>query len=284
MNQRHLRTPFRHAKPRRYRRLPVISAAALGVAAIFAVSLNQSVGAVTAGHTHQSAVLDLSGAHALFGGQALAGAKDTSAASKAGGQPAAPTASASASPAASASPTPTATPAPQPPSEKELGYQFQLQTTFYYCGPAATRIAASALGLAPSQDDLATMLGTTVDGTNSAFEVARVLNAINGTSFYNATSIPGQAATPAEMDQLQANVVRAVSNGRAVVVNITGTAWDVDNVPHSYDGGHYLTVVGYRDNGRTVKIADPANVSGDGSYWMTTINLANWAATRGYAS
>jgi hypothetical protein len=86
------------------------------------------------------------------------------------------------------------------------------------------------------------------------------------------------------MDQLQANVVRAVNNGRAVVMNIAGTAWDVDGVPHAYDGGHYLTVVGYKDDGRTVKIADPANVVGDGSYWMTTINVANWSATRGYAS
>jgi len=287
MNHRHLRTPFRHAKPRRSRRLPVISAAAVGVASVLALSLNQSVGAASTGHTHESTVLDVSGARALLGGQALAGAKGTQAAGKAAagradGQSAAP--AASATPAASASPTPAAAPAPPPPSEKELGYQFQLQTTFYYCGPAATRIAASVFGMTPSQDDLASLLGTTVNGTNSAFDIARVLNAINGTSYYNATSIPGQAATPAEMDQLQASVVRAVSNSRAVVMNIAGTAWDVDGVPHAYDGGHYLTVVGYKDDGRTVKIADPANVVGDGSYWMTTINLANWSATRGYAS
>jgi hypothetical protein len=219
----------------------------------------------------------------VLGRQALAGAKGTPAATKAaagtaGGQAASP------APSASASPTPKAVPTPAPPSEKELGYQFQLQTTYYYCGPAATRIAASALGMTPSQDDLAAMLGTTVDGTNSSFDVARVLNGIYGTSFYHATSIPDQAATPAEMDQLQADVVHAVSNGRAVVVNIAGTAWDAGSVSHSYDGGHYLTVVGYKDGGRTVKIADPADPAGDGSYWMTTINLANWSATRGYAS
>src|SRR5690242_15821715 len=171
MNHRHLRTPFRHAKPRRSRRLPVISAAAVGVASVLALSLNQSVGAASAGHTHESTVLDLSGAQAVLGGQALAGAKSKAAASKAGGQSGA--ASASATPAASASPTPAAAPAPPPPSEKELGYQFQLQPNFYYCGPAATRIAASALGLTPSQDDLASLLGTTVNGTNSAFDIAR---------------------------------------------------------------------------------------------------------------
>jgi hypothetical protein len=233
----------------------------------------------------------MSGAQAMLGRKALTGAKGAAsagnaAAGKAGGQAAGKSTapSAPATPAASASPTPTAAPVPPPPSEKELGYQFQLQTTFYYCGPAATRIASSVFGLTPSQDDLAAMLDTTVNGTNSAFDIARVLNGIDGTSFYHATSIPGQAATPAEMDQLQADVVHAVSNGFAVVANIAGTAWDADSVSHSYDGGHYLTVVGYKDDGRTVKIADPANLSGDGSYWMTTINLANWSATRGYAS
>jgi hypothetical protein len=163
-------------------------------------------------------------------------------------------------------------------------YQFQLQTTYYYCGPAATRIAATARGLQPSQDDVAGALGTTVNGTNSAFDVARVLNGMTGTSFYHATSIPGQAATPPEMDQLQADIVHAVSNGYAVVANIMGTAWDTNGQAHSYDGGHYLTVVGYTDQGRTALIADPADVNGDGTYWMTTINLANWSATRGYAS
>jgi hypothetical protein len=275
MSHRHLRTRFRHAAPRRYPQLPVKSAAAIGVASIFAVSLSQSVSAATAHGAHSSSVLDMSAAQLTLGKQAGSAAAKP-AASKAAAAPAATSAPA-------ASPT-TAAPTPPPPSEKELAYQFQLQPNFYYCGPAATRLAASARGLQPSQDDLAGQLGTTVNGTNSAFDVARVLNAVTGTSFYHTTSIPGQEATPPQMDQLQADVVHAVSNGYAVVMNIVGTAWDVDSVPHAYDGGHYLTVVGYKDDGRTVKIADPANVNGDGSYWMTTINLANWAATRGYAS
>jgi Peptidase_C39 like family len=268
-NHRHLRTRFRHAAPRRYRRLPVMSAAALGVASVFAVSVSQSVSAATPHGPHNSSVLDLSAGQAMLGKQPAA-------------KPASSAPAAAATP--SASPAAAAPPAPPPPSEKEVGYQFQLQPNFYYCGPAASRIAATARGLQPSQDDLAGQLGTTVNGTNSAFDIARVLNGMTGTSFYHATSIPGQEATPQQMDQLQADVVHAVSNGYAVVMNIIGTGWDVDGVAHAYGGGHYLTVVGYKDDGRTVKIADPANVSGDGSYWMTTINLANWAATRGYAS
>ena len=273
MNQRHLRTPFRHAAPHRSRRIPVMSATAIGLASVFAVSLSQSVSAATNGHTSRAAVLDLSGAQAAIGSKAAVNQVTKSSGTK----------DAEPSPAA-ASPAPAATPAPAAPAQLALPYEFQLQTTFFYCGPAATRIAATARGLAPSQDDAASILGTTVNGTNSAFDIARGLNQITGTSFYHATSIPGQAATPPEMDQLQADVVHAVSNGYAVVANIIGTAWDTDGVPHAYDGGHYLTVVGYQDEGRLVKIADPANLAGDGSYWMTTINLANWSATRGYAS
>ena len=271
MNRRHLRTPFRHAAPHRSRRIPVMSAAAIGLASVFAVSLSQSVSAETNTHASRAAVLDLSGAQAAFGGTAAA--KQTTKSTDA-----------NQGKAAAAAATPTAAPAPPAPSEAQLPYQFQLQTTFFYCGPAATRIAATARGLQPSQDDAATQLGTTVNGTNSAFDIARVLNAMTGTNFYHATSIPGQEATPQQMDLLQADVVHAVSNGYAVVANIIGTAYDTGGVAHSYDGGHYLTVVGYQDAGRQVKIADPANPDGDGSYWMTTINLANWSATRGYAS
>jgi hypothetical protein len=243
------------------------------------VGLNQSVHAASAHGPGRATVLDLSAVReAGAAGKARATAKTSTA-----GRPAAT--AKPAAPSASASPTPAATPAaPPPPNQAQVPYQFQLQTTYYYCGPAATRIAATARGLQPSQDDVAAALGTTVNGTNSAFDVARVLNGMTGTSFYGATSIPGQAATPAEMDQLQADIVHAVSNGYAVVANIIGTAWDANSQSHSYDGGHYLTVVGYSDQGRMALIADPADVNGDGTYWMTTINLANWSATRGYAS
>jgi hypothetical protein len=33
-----------------------------------------------------------------------------------------------------------------------------------------------------------------------------------------------------------------------------------------------------------MKIADPADPQGDGTYWVTTANLADWMATRGYSA
>ncbi|MFI7512748.1 phytochelatin synthase, partial [Micromonospora echinofusca] len=49
------------------------------------------------------------------------------------------------------------------------------------------------------------------------------------------------------------------------------------------EGGHYISVVGYRDNGNTVTIADSADPN-QASYRMSIDNLADWIATRGYTA
>jgi hypothetical protein len=90
-----------------------------------------------------------------------------------------------------------------------------------------------------------------------------------------------QAATPAEMDRLQADVVDAVGNGRILVANIIGSGTDTSGYSRSFPGGHYVTIVGYSDDGRRVRVADPSGV-GPASYWMTTIDMAHWIASRGY--
>ncbi|MGC4786215.1 C39 family peptidase, partial [Micromonospora zamorensis] len=79
------------------------------------------------------------------------------------------------------------------------------------------------------------------------------------------------------------DIVKTVDDGRAVVANIAGTSTDTDGGIHSFEGGHYISVVGYRDNGETVKIADSANPN-TASYEVTVEHLADWIATRGYAT
>ncbi|MEU8050258.1 MULTISPECIES: C39 family peptidase [Micromonospora] len=173
--------------------------------------------------------------------------------------------------------------APKPPSSKVLDYDYEAQTTYYYCGPAAVRNALSATGIDGTQDDLAARLGTTEMGTNSAYDTTRVLNEMVKGEPYRTRLIPGGAATPAETERLRADVVKAVSAGRGVVVNIAGDATDVDGGWHSFPGGHYIAVVGYRDSGRTVRIADSADPAVP-AYWISTAALAHWAATRGYSA
>jgi hypothetical protein len=269
-------------------RAGVVSAAVLAVGLTTGVALTQS-------HQPSNPTRSSPVAAAEMGGQAGSDVLPTpttttpntptpSASSSAPAAPAPTKTEAAAKTKAVAAPTTPDKPKPAaPPESKVLDVEYQAQINGWYCGPAATRIALTARGRAPSQDEVASVLGTTVNGTNSAEDTTRGLNSLAKTDFYRTTSFPG-APSPAQMDQLQADVVHANSNGYAVVANIVGSATDTDGGWHSYDGGHYLTVVGYRDNGRTVQISDPAFVNGVSSYWMTTIDLANWIATRGYSA
>ena len=193
--------------------------------------------------------------------------------------------------AALASTAPAATPTPTPvadtsnlPGDKALNYDYQRQPNFFFCAPAATRIALSTVGHSNSFDDLAQQLGTTEAGTNSAQDTTRVLNSVVGGHVYTTHEISGATATPAQVDQLKNDVIAAVTNNHAVVANIAGTITDAAGNTHSYEGGHYLTIVGYGQGGTMVKIADPADTQGDGSYWVSTTTMANWIATRGYSA
>jgi hypothetical protein len=172
---------------------------------------------------------------------------------------------------------------PTPPKEKAIGYDFALQPNYYYCGPAATRIALTALGQHHQLDELAGQLGTTTNGTDSSFDIARVLNHNLGGNVYHVVEISGQSATKAQIDQLKRDAVGAIASNHPIVANTAGSAVDVSGRTHSFPG-HYVTIVGYGHNGDTVKIADSADTEGSGSYWMTTANAANWMATHGYAA
>ncbi|MFI7523774.1 C39 family peptidase [Micromonospora globbae] len=170
----------------------------------------------------------------------------------------------------------------KPPPTKVLDYNYQAQTTYWNCGPAAVRNALSANGIERTQDELVAPLRATENGTDSAEDTTRALNEIVKGSPYRTRMIPG-APTKAQIDQLQTDIVNAVSNGRAIVANTVGTGTDIDGGWHSFPGGHYIAVVGYKNDGRTVRVADSANPA-TAAYWMTTIELANWMATRGYSA
>lgn len=307
------------AMPERLNRLPLIPAAAIGAASVVALSVgSQPSDANPAAEPAQRAsVIDLpAGAHAAAKEQAEApaiakggaGGKDdnrTSAGNKGavaanpfgidspadeGTASTKPGAAArhgasvkSAGPAKGAASAKPVLPIKPAPGKLELYFQYRLQTNGWYCGPAATRMAVSARGHYPSQDALAKQLGTTVNGTNSVTDISRVLNAVNKTSFYHPTKLPAKPASGAHTEKLRADVVHAVRNSYPVVMNVVGTGVDTKGGSHTFDGGHYITVVGYADHGRRVKIGDSANPA-TSSYWMSTKNLANWAGERGYAS
>ncbi|SDI15626.1 Peptidase_C39 like family protein [Actinokineospora alba] len=169
-------------------------------------------------------------------------------------------------------------------TSKVLSYQFQWQENYYFCGPAATRMALTSRGIYHSQSFIAGRLGTTTNGTNSAADTTRVLNNLGNTWFYETKWIPGQSATQAEINRLQWDVVYDIDRGYPIVANVVGSAMDTDGDWHTYSGGHYLTIIGYGNNGWTVKLADSADANGYGWYWMDTTRMAHWIAARGYSA
>ncbi|MEV4809849.1 C39 family peptidase [Micromonospora avicenniae] len=167
-------------------------------------------------------------------------------------------------------------------AERLVHVDYQAQPNFFYCGPAATRIALSAQGKEISQDHVAALLGTTEAGTPSALDTTRVLNQLTGGK-YRTTEIPDSTAKPNEVERLRTDAMKALDDGRPVVANVKGTAVDTNGVPHSYEGGHYVTLIGYRDGGDSIQIADPADPAVS-EYWMPLAKVANWIAERGYSA
>ncbi|SCG53552.1 C39 family peptidase [Micromonospora halophytica] len=172
----------------------------------------------------------------------------------------------------------------KPGGERQLKVDYEAQPNFYYCGPAATRNALSVQGKDIDVDDMAKQMGTTENGTNSINDITPVLNKETGkTDAYRSVEIKTGKADTKQTDTLRADIVRTVDNGRAIVANIAGTATDTDGGTHSFEGGHYIAVTGYQDNGKTVTIADSANPN-TATYDMDIDTLADWIATRGYST
>jgi Peptidase_C39 like family len=165
---------------------------------------------------------------------------------------------------------------------KQLPVNYQAQPNFYWCGPAAARNALTTTGHDITMADLAHQMGTTEAGTNSANDITAALNKVTGNDKYHTTELTKPTVSPEQADTVKHDIITTIDDNRAVVANVAGTATDTDGETHSYQGGHYIAIHGYRDNGNQVEIADSANPN-TAHYWINTTDLANWMATRGYS-
>ncbi|MFD8491842.1 C39 family peptidase [Amycolatopsis sp. NPDC059657] len=176
-------------------------------------------------------------------------------------------------------------------TSKTLGNnQIQGQHTSYYCGPAATRIALSVRGVFPSQESLADSLGTNSNGTNSSWDIRRVLNDRTGTQYYDA-KFGYDYTTGGWANLLRSDILFDINRGWALVVNVAGGASTTSGW-RSYPGGHYVAVLGYDNSGDRALVADTGYNGGlydaqgyyYGVYWIATTELARWSYNRGYAA
>ncbi len=279
MNPHNLGQRFKRAVPRRPHRIAIVWAAVLGVALLIALPLSLGRHSVP---THDTTSFSLAKAGDTATEQATHAAPEA-AATATTQAPAAPSPAARPSTAAPVKPKVKKATTVAIPAAKDLKFDFQYQINGYYCGPAATRMAASTRIAPPSQDTIAMAMGTTTSGTNSAADTTAELNRLEHTDFYHTTFIPAGGATTSAISELEKNAVHAISNGYGIVANIVGSAEDSSGGFHEYDGGHYIAVIGYSDNGRSIHIADPAGEGAD-TYWMSASTLANWMSSRGYSS
>ncbi|WP_461155014.1 C39 family peptidase [Saccharopolyspora tripterygii] len=171
---------------------------------------------------------------------------------------------------------------------KSLAVDYQAQETGYWCGPAAARIALSAVTKdLPSQAALANELGTTENGTDHISQFVDVLNKrLEGTRApYVTKEWAGRPITPEMKNELWSDVVRNVDAGKATVTNIVAAP---GNQPPGYPADqtiyHYVSVVGYNAENKTVHISDSARFSGITEHWLSLDQLASLIQTKGYAA
>ncbi|WP_203755848.1 C39 family peptidase, partial [Catellatospora bangladeshensis] len=142
------------------------------------------------------------------------------------------------------------------------------ETLVFYCGPTAVQIALARGGASsvPSQHTLALETDTYHNpldpGMPSVQAAVPVLNERLNTNFYYYW--PRDNATEAYGD-FRKNLVHSIDMGYPVVVNIKVEPNDVrpPNYPvRTTSIYHYVTVVGYTDDGYTAIVADPAGQGG----------------------
>ena len=162
-----------------------------------------------------------------------------------------------------------------------LKYQLYAQRESWNCGPFATRMALSTVGVNPWTSDIAEVEGTDENGTDSVVNVAHAMNYFLQKNnilltyhVYYPTGGPG----------LQTRLVGNINQGHGIVVNVVNYQQDVNGITRGYgSGGHYVAVVGYGRSGGTALIADPGNGK---SYYMDVDNLYRWigGGARGIAA
>lgn len=168
---------------------------------------------------------------------------------------------------------------------KVLNVHYEPQSTGYWCGPTATRIALSARTSAPSQSSLAGQLGTTTNGTDSIVQVTGVLNVNLGGNAYQTTEMPNDPPTVDQRNRFWDDIVASIDQNYPVVANIVAPP---SNHPPGYPSDrtiyHYFTVIGYNPDTHEAFIADPANFGGHSQYWLPFAQLATLVPPKGYAS
>lgn len=163
------------------------------------------------------------------------------------------------------------------------------QETGYWCGPASAQVVLNSRGIHVDESDLAREMGTTWNGTDFIGQIERVLDARVPDARYTSVQMPNDPPTIEQEIRLWADIVRSIDAGWGVVVNIVAPpsnyprAVPPSTISPAYSGGtvyHYMTVMGYDDERRSVWIADSGFTPF--GYWLGFDQLATLIPPKGY--
>ena len=166
-----------------------------------------------------------------------------------------------------------------------ISLPFQTQQNDYYCGPASARMVVGALGYSRTQDQMASLLGTTTNGTNAGNGVANALNSVVAGSKYRFT---WQWHTYSDVSKIKGHIVEALNYGNPVMVNTMESPGDVYLAGHNIGTTlyHFGVVADYFNYGNQVTYTDPGygRYSGFVLDQRASINNLSYAVGgRGYA-
>ncbi|HIV56896.1 MAG TPA: C39 family peptidase [Candidatus Stackebrandtia faecavium] len=161
------------------------------------------------------------------------------------------------------------------PTEGTVSHNYQVQKTFYWCSAAAARIALSTHDVSVKQSTLAKYMDVSRDGGLPNLNNLR--DAMNKYSKDGGYELRQWKNETTLRQQLTKDVISNVDSGHAVIINVTR----IDKA--KFSGGHYATIVGYRDGGNEFKIADPADSSRD-AIWLSAKNVADGVKLNRYVA
>ncbi|WP_084845678.1 C39 family peptidase [Prescottella equi] len=174
---------------------------------------------------------------------------------------------------------------------KQLPYDRSIvrQETGYWCGPASAQVVLNSRGVHVDESTLAQEIGTTWNGTDFIGQIERVLDARVPDARYTSVQMPNDPPTADQCARLWRDIVRSIDAGWGVIVNIVAPpsnyprAVAPSTISPAYSGGtvyHYMSVMGYDDERRSVWIADSGfNPFG---YWLGFDQLATLIPPKGY--
>ncbi len=169
--------------------------------------------------------------------------------------------------------------------ERELGVRYEAQPNFYYCGPAATRNALSVQGKNINVDDMAKEMGTTEAGTNSINDITPVLNKETGKA--DAYHSPSRSAAPTPTPSRPTNCAPTSSgpwttagpwSRTSPAPAPTPTASATPTRAGTTSASSATATAATPSRSPTPPTRTPA------SYQISVEHLADWIATRGYAT